>query len=105
MSGEILKQLHDSVKARANANESLSEPIPGDNDVKQGDIPAPTLAVMLSYAFQDCDTGYTFALEPLAKSSTFVVSTSSRKFFSLLSENSCSQMMQILLPIRKKAFS
>ena len=36
----MLKQLHDSVKARANANESLSEPIPVDNDVKQGDIPA-----------------------------------------------------------------
>ena len=31
--------------------------------------------------------GYTFVLEPLAKSSIFVVSTPSRKPFSLLSEN------------------
>ena len=48
------------MKVRENVNGSLSEPIPVDNDVKQGDIPAPTLfsiyfAVMISYAFQDCD--------------------------------------------------
>ena len=50
------------MKARVNVNGSLSEPIPFQNGVKQGDIPAPTLlsiclAVMLSYAFQDCDIG------------------------------------------------
>ena len=59
---EMSKQLHRNMKARVNLNGSLSEPIPVDNGVKQGDIPAPTLfsiyfAVMLSYAFQDCDTG------------------------------------------------
>ena len=59
---EMLKQLHRNMKARVNLNGSLSEPIPVDNGVKQGDIPAPTLfsiyfAVMLSYAFQDCDIG------------------------------------------------
>ena len=59
---EMLKQLHHNMKARVNVNVSLSEPISVDNGVKQGDIPAPTLlsiyfAVMLSYAFQDCDIG------------------------------------------------
>ena len=59
---EMLKQLHRNMKGRVNLNGSLSEPIPVDNGVKQGDIPAPTLfsiyfAVMLSYAFQDCDIG------------------------------------------------
>ena len=59
---EILKQPHRNMKARVNLNGSLSEPIPVDNDVKQGDISAPTLfsiyfAVMLSYACQDCDIG------------------------------------------------
>ena len=59
---EILKQLHCNMKGRVNLNGSLSEPIPVDNGVKRGDIPAPTLfsiyfAVVLSYAFQDCDIG------------------------------------------------
>ena len=45
-----------------NVDGSLSEPIPVENGVKQGDIPSPTLfsiyfAVMLSYVFQDCGTG------------------------------------------------
>ena len=107
---EMLKQLHRNMKVRVNLNGSLSEPIPVDNGVKQGDIPAPTLfsiyfAVMLSYAFQDCDIGYSFVLEPLAKSSTFVVSTPSRKLFSRLSENSCSQTMQISLQTQKKTCS
>ena len=40
---EMLKQLHRNMKARVNLNGSLSEPIPVDNGVKKGDIPAPTL--------------------------------------------------------------
>ena len=87
-------------------NGSLSKPIPVENGVKQGDIPVPTLfsiyfAVMLSYAFHDCGIGYTFALEPLAKSLTFVVSIPSRELFSHLSENS--SIMHISLPIQKRA--
>ena len=98
---EMLKQLRCNMKARMNVNGSLSEPILVDNGVKQGDTPAPTLfsiyfAVM---HFKIVTLRYTFALEPLAKSSTFVVSTPSRKLFSRLSENSCSQIMQISLPI------
>ena len=55
---ELLKQLHRNMKATVNLNGSLSEPIPVDNGVKQGDIPAPTLfsinfAVMLLYATLD----------------------------------------------------
>ena len=58
---EMLKQLHRNMKA-SDVNGLLSESIPVDNGVKQRDIPAPTLfsiyfAVMLSYAFQDCDIG------------------------------------------------
>ena len=50
----------------------LSEPIPLENGVKQGDIPAPTLfsiyfAVMLSYAFQDCDIGVYIRLRTSGK--------------------------------------
>ena len=68
------------MKERVDVNGSLSEPIPVDYGVKQGDIVAPILfsiffAVMLSYAFQDT------YLEPLENSSTFVVSTPSRHQF------------------------
>ena len=50
------------MKAQVNFNGSLSDPIPIDNGVKQGDILAPTLfsiyfAVAFNYAFKDCDTG------------------------------------------------
>ena len=49
----------------------LSEPIPLENG-EQGDIPAPTLfsiyfAVMLSYAFQDCDIGVYIRLRTSGK--------------------------------------
>ena len=59
---DMLKQLHLNMKAQVNFNGSLSEPIPIDNGVKQGDILAPTLfsiyfAVAIAYAFQDCDIG------------------------------------------------
>ena len=55
--------------------------------------------------FKIVTLGYSFALEPLAKSSTFVVSIPSRKLFSRLSENSCSQTMHISLPTQKKTCS
>ena len=59
---EMMKQLHHNMKARVNVNGSLSEPIPVDNGVKQGHIPAPSLfsicfVIMLSYAFQNFDIG------------------------------------------------
>ena len=105
-----LKQLHRNMKASVNVNGSLSGPILVDNGVKQRDIPAPTLfsiylAVMFHMHFKIVTLGYTLALEPLAKSSTFVVSTPSRKLFTRLSENSRSQMMQNSLPMQKKTYS
>ena len=58
----MFKELHRNMKARVNFNGQLSDELAVDNGVKQGDIPAPTLfsiffAVLLSYAFQDCDNG------------------------------------------------
>ena len=74
---EMLKQLNYSMKARVNINVSLSEPIPVDNGVKQGDIPAPTLfsfyfTVMLSYVFRFRTSGKVFNLRRFnSKSKTF----------------------------------
>ena len=58
----MLKELHRDMKGRVSFNGQLSEEISIDNGVKQGDIPAPTLfsiyfAVLLRYAFEDCDVG------------------------------------------------
>ena len=59
---DMFRQLHTGMKAQLNFNGSLSDPIPVDNGVKQGDIPAPTLfsiyfAVVLLHAFGSCDIG------------------------------------------------
>ena len=59
---EKFKQLHRCVKGRVNFNGRLSDELPIDNGVKQGDIPAPTLfslylTAVLWYAFHDCDVG------------------------------------------------
>ena len=58
----MFQELHRNMKARVTFNGQLSEEFPVDNGVKQGDIPAPTLfsiylAVLLTYAFGDCDKG------------------------------------------------
>ena len=58
----MLKELHRDMKGKVSFNGQLSEEISIDNGVKQGDIPAPTLfsiyfAVLLRYAFEDCDVG------------------------------------------------
>ena len=39
---DMFEQLLCNMKARVNVNESLFEPIPVDNGVKQGDILTPT---------------------------------------------------------------
>ena len=54
------KDLHRNMKGRVNFNGQLTEELPIDNGVKQGDIPAPTLfslylTAVLWYAFHDCD--------------------------------------------------
>ena len=87
---EMLKQLHHDMKARVNVNGSLSESIPVDNSVKQGDIPAPTLfsiyfAVILSYAFHDCDIG------------VFIRFRTSGKVFNLRRFNTKSKTFQSLV--------
>ena len=90
---EMLEQLHRNMKARVNVNGSLSEPIPVDNGVKQGDIPAPTLfsiyfAVMLSYAanaFQDCDIG------------VFIRFRTSGKVFNLRRFNTMSKTFKLIV--------
>lgn len=43
------------MKARVTFNGQLSDEIPTENGVKQGDIPAPTL--LLTYAFGNCENG------------------------------------------------
>ena len=58
----MFKQLHRNMKARVTFNGQLSDEIPIENGVKQGDIPAPTLfsiffAVLLTHAFKDCEKG------------------------------------------------
>ena len=52
------KDLHRNMKGRVNFNGQLTEELPIDNGVKQGDIPAPTLfslylTAVLWYAFHD----------------------------------------------------
>ena len=73
-----------------NLNGSLSEPIPVDNGVKQGDMPASTFfsiyfAVMLSNAFQDCDIG------------VFIRFRTSGKVFNLCCFNTKSKTFQSLV--------
>ena len=58
----MIKSLHDGMQARINFNGNLSEPIPVENGVKQGDILAPTLfaiyfAVVFDIAFKDNENG------------------------------------------------
>ena len=58
----MFKELHRNLKARVTFNSQLSDEIAIDTEVKQGDIPAPTLfsiffAVLLTHAFKDCDQG------------------------------------------------
>ena len=50
----MFKQLHKDMKARVTFNGQLSDEIPVDNGVKQGDIPAPTLFSIFS-----CSSAYT----------------------------------------------
>ena len=50
------------MQAQVNFNGQLSEQISVDNDVKKGDIPAPTLfsiylSAILWFAFHDCNFG------------------------------------------------
>lgn len=66
------KQLHRSMKGRVNFNGQLTEELPMDNGVKQGDIPAPTLfslylTAVLWYAFHDCDLGVYFRFRTTGK--------------------------------------
>lgn len=56
----LLCELQDNMNTYVNCNGCLSKPIAVDSDIKQGDIPAPTLfsvffAVTLSLAFNNCD--------------------------------------------------
>ena len=58
----LLKRLHNGMKARIVMSGRLSDEIPIDNGVKQGDVLAPTLfsiffSVILSHAFQHCEKG------------------------------------------------
>ena len=58
----MFKELHRNMKACVTFNGQVSEEFFIDNGVKQGDILAPTLfsiffAVMLSHAFQECESG------------------------------------------------
>lgn len=58
----MITELHRDMKARFTFNGTLSDEIPIDNGVKQGDILAPTLfsiyfSALLSHAFNDCDSG------------------------------------------------
>ena len=58
----MIAELHRDMKGRVTVNGSLSEEIPIENGVKQGDIQAPTLfsiffATLLMHAFQDCEKG------------------------------------------------
>ena len=58
----MFQELHRDMKARVTFNGKVSDELAVDNGVKQGDIPAPTLfsiyfAMLLVYAFQDCDKG------------------------------------------------
>ena len=108
---EMLKQLHRNMKARVNLNGSLSEPIPVDNGVKKGDIPAPTLfsiyfAVMLSYAFQDCDTGVFIRFRTSGKVFNLPrLNTKSKTFQSLVRDlvANTEQDMQLIMDIFSRA--
>ena len=65
----ILKQLLSGMKARIVTSGRLSDEIPIDNGVKQGDVLAPTLfsiffSVILSHAFQHCEKSVLLEFEP-----------------------------------------
>lgn len=58
----LVKSLHDGMQARINFNGCLSDPIPVENGVKQGDVLAPTLfaiyfAAVFHIAFKDNENG------------------------------------------------
>ena len=59
---KMFQELYRNMKAPVAFNGQLSGEFTVDNGVKQGDIPAPTLfpiyfAILLAYAFKDCDKG------------------------------------------------
>ena len=58
----MIAELHRDMKGQVTINGILSDEIPIENGVKQGDILAPTLfsiyfSVLLSYAFKNCEAG------------------------------------------------
>lgn len=58
----MITELHRDMKGRVTVNGLLSDEIPIENGVKQGDIQAPTLfslyfAALLLHAFKNCETG------------------------------------------------
>ena len=69
---EKFRQLHRDMKGRVNFDGRLSEELPIDNGVKQGDIPGPTLfslylTAVLWYAFHDCDKAVYFRFRTTGK--------------------------------------
>lgn len=68
----MIRQLHENMKARLQLNGTVSEGIAIDNGVKQGDILAPTLfsiyfATTLAFAFRNCETGVLFRFRTTGK--------------------------------------
>ena len=59
----MVRQFHDGMQARVQNDGECSEPFPVTKGVKRGYCMAPALfsmlfSAMLTYAFQDCDAGF-----------------------------------------------
>ena len=74
----MIAELHRDMQCQVTVNGILSDEIPIENGVKQGDILAPTLfsiyfSVLLSYAFENCEAGvYMVAFVLQVPSSTYL---------------------------------
>ena len=92
------------MKGRVNFDGRLSEELPIENGVKQGDMPGPTLfslylTAVLWYAFHDCDKAVYFRFRTTGK----VFNLKRLRAETLnLSENFCTPTMLIFYVILQK---